>query len=134
MSNEIIANLSFIVRNGGFTFTFTPDQLLVTQNNVGRGGKAQIVSDEPAEVIDFGDVLEEGWLILKNLDTSNYVRWGPAEDPGTGQYMVPCGLIGPGRWAVFEVYPGAVLMADAYSSTTSGPTASALLDVYLFER
>jgi hypothetical protein len=134
MANEIIANFSMVVRNGSFLFQFTPDQLLVTQHNIGRYGGVQTVSDEPAEAIDFGDVIEGGWLILKNVDPTNYVRWGPAEDPGTGAYMVPCGLISPGCYAVLEVYPGVTLMADAYSADMSGPPAAAKLEVNLLER
>ena len=134
MANEIAIQFSLVVRNGGFTFSFTPDQMLVTQVNPGRHGNCQHIGDEPAEVIDFGDAITEGWLVLKNNDATNYIRWGPARNPGTGQHMVPCGLIAPGKIAVFEVYPGTVLMADTYVADTTGPTATALLEVNLLER
>ena len=55
-----------------------------------------------------GDVSTLGWLVLQNLDTTNYVTYGP---DSTG--MVDFGRIEAGEIAVLRLEPGITIKAQA---------------------
>jgi hypothetical protein len=60
------------------------------------------------EAISFGDVTP-GWVIMKNLDGTNYVIWGPE----SGGNMVACGRLSPGMVALLRLAPGVTLRMQA---------------------
>lgn len=120
MANEIKLRFSYLVENGFFRESFPGGQINIDQANPGRGGGVQVIGTSE-ETIAFGDVTTEGMLFMQNLDTANFIEWGP---DSTG--MVQCGKIMPGKIAWFRVFPGVVLKAKADS-------ASCKLDVRLYE-
>jgi hypothetical protein len=124
MANEITIALNVQVLNGYMRSTFQPGQIQAEQSAVGRAGHAQSIGTS-AEVVDLGDISANGLLILRNLDTTNYITYGPQE-AGSGGDMVTFGKIKPGGVALTWLAPTVVLMAQA-------DTAEALLDVYLYE-
>ena len=112
MANEITFNPSFLIANGSLRETFTPGSLLITQTTIGVGGHAQSIGTDAAENLDVGDVATNGYCILRNLDATNYVNWGP-DDGGSSGAMVTCGKLKPGEVAIFRLAPGVTLMAQA---------------------
>jgi len=123
MANEIVLQFGAQVANGFFKHTFQPGSIQVDQAAIGRAGHAQLIGFAAAEIVDFGDISTNGYCILRNLDTTNYVTWGP--DTGAAAIKV-CGKLKPGEIAVFRVAPTIVMYAQA-------DTAGVLLDVTLLE-
>ena len=123
MANEISISLAFQLVNGYMRESFQPGTLQVTQAAVGRAGHAQSIGFAASEVVDFGDVATNGYLILRNLDEDNYVTYGP--DDGADA-MVTLGKLKPGEVALLRVAPTVVMRAQAN-------TAAVLLDCKLFE-
>jgi hypothetical protein len=121
VANEIQLNISMVVANGTFRDTFVPGPIAVTQSAIGRGGYVQSIGTSE-EVIDFGDVVTNGYAILRNLDTTNYVDYGP-ESSGA---LVLMGRLKAGEVAILRVSPGVVMRAIAH-------TAAVKLDVRLYE-
>ena len=122
MSNEIKLTISFKVENGNYKDVFAPGQIQIDQASPGRGGHVQVVGTTE-ETIDFGDVSTNGLLILRNLDSTNYVQYGP--QVGTGNMEV-WGKLLPGEIAAMRLAPTVVMRAQA-------DTASVKLDVRLYE-
>jgi len=56
-----------------------------------------------------GDVANQGYLILVNVDPANSVDWGPK----SGGSMVALGTLYSKRWAIVELKPGVVIRAVA---------------------
>lgn len=61
------------------------------------------------EAVTFTDVSSLGWLFMKNLDTTNYVDWGPE----SGGAMVAIGRMKAGEEAAFRCKPGITLRLQA---------------------
>ena len=120
MASEIQISISARVANGAFNDQFT-DQAIVDQAAIGKGGYVQSIGTSE-EVVVFGDVVTNGYCILKNLDTTHYVTYGP-ENSGA---MVVIGKLKPGEIAVLRIAPTVVLRAKA-------DTAAVKLDVRLYE-
>ena len=121
MANEIQINVAVQVRNGFLIDQFNPGMLQVDQAAVGRGGSVQIIGTSE-EVVSFGDVATNGYCILRNLDETNYVTYGP-EDTGA---MVTLGKLNPGEFAILRIAPTVVMRALA-------DTADVKLEVRLYE-
>lgn len=121
MSNEIRIQTSFRVENGNYKDDFRPGQILVDQSNPGRGGHVQSIGTSE-EDIDVGDVATLGWMVLRNIDTTNYVTYGPK----SGGVMVPFGRIEAGEPATLRLEPGITIRAQA-------DTAAVKLDVRIYE-
>ncbi|HAN97618.1 MAG TPA: hypothetical protein DCQ98_09420 [Planctomycetaceae bacterium] len=61
------------------------------------------------EDMTVGDVANQGYLILVNVDPTNTVEWGPK----SGGSMVGLGTLYPKRWAIIELKAGVVIRAVA---------------------
>lgn len=120
MANEIRMTVAGRVENGNFRDDFSFGQILIDQANPGRGGHVQAIGTSE-EIIDFGDVSVEGLLVMRNIDETNYVTWGP---DSTG--MVGLGRMAPGKIAILQIEPGTVVKAQA-------DTATCKIDVRLYE-
>ena len=120
MANEIQITLGVQVRNGSFLDQFNPGLLQVDQAAIGRGGSVQSIGTSE-EVVVFGDVATNGYMVLRNLDAAHYVLYGPE---ATGA-MVTMGKLKPGEIAILRVAPTVVMRAKA-------DTAAVLLDVRLY--
>lgn len=121
MSQEIQMSVYLAVKNGAYQDQFSPGQLTIDQSGIGRGGYVQNIGTTE-EVISFGDITTNGYLTLRNLDTENYVLYGP-EYSGA---MVVLGKLKPGEVAILRVAPTVVMRAKA-------DTAPVLLDVRIYQ-
>lgn len=100
MANEITLNVSATLNNGNLKRSFAPGQKLVTQTT--KGAWAAVVSvGTSTETLSFGDVATEGYIMLVNLDPTNFVLYGP---DSTGQ--IDFGKLFPGEIALFRLKPG----------------------------
>jgi len=104
MANEIQVTANVAVVNGNFRQTFAPGTLQITQT--AQGAYSPIVSVGTSEEdLSIGDIGTLGWLCLRNLDTTNYVQWGP-KSAGS---MVAAGRIKAGEIAILRLEPGITL-------------------------
>jgi len=112
MANEIQTSVGLTVKNGAYSYLMQNRPLNVTQN-------ALYVHDAVVDVglaesdMPVGSVVTNGWLLVINLDATNYVTWGPKNSGA----MVPCGRIKPNEHAYFRVEPGVTLRWKANTAT-----------------
>jgi hypothetical protein len=113
MANEITLSISATLRNGYLVDQFAPGQILMDQNAPGLGGYSQEISTDEQDV-DFGEIAitDGAVLILRNLDSTNYVDVGPCTD-GTSGVMVLSDRLYPGMAAVHVVPPDVNYRAQA---------------------
>lgn len=121
MSGEIKINLKVSLENGFIKDSFNPGQVSIDQATAGRGGYVQEIGTAE-EVLNFGDVATEGLFILRNVDATNFIEYGP-ESAGS---MVAMGKLLPGEWGLTRLKPGVIVRAKA-------DTAPAKLDVRIYE-
>jgi hypothetical protein len=106
--------------NGGLKDTIQ-ETANFNQTTIGKyGGVVSIGTSE--EDLPVGDVGTNGYAFLKNLDPTNYVKWGPK----SGGAMVEMGRLKPGEAAWFRVAPGVTIRAIA-------DTAAVKVDYRLYE-
>jgi len=104
MANEITLNVAFQTIKGNHKEVFAPGQKSYDQST--QGAHAPVVSVGTSEEdLSVGDIGTLGWLVLHNLDTTNYVQWGPK----SGGSMVAIGRIKAGEIAVLRLEPGITL-------------------------
>lgn len=121
MANEITVTASINVAKGNFSRRIAPGALTFDQAAQGQaGGVLEIgTSEESITLTDLGTL---GWAYFRNLDTSNYVTWGP---DSTG--MVAVGRMEAGETAgPFRLEPGITLKMQAN-------TAACNVEVIVFE-
>jgi hypothetical protein len=106
MANEITVQNSLRVLNGNLNFVHAPPALSVTQTGVGGPTPGYVTIGTSEESIAFGELSTLGWLIMQNLDATNYVEWGFA----TGVYG---GRMRAGETAQFRLNPGSTLYLKA---------------------
>ena len=111
MANEIQFSFSGRIQKGSFLDVISQETLQVTQSGVGDYSPTALVGTTEEDLL-IGDIGTLGWLYLKNLDTTNYVTWGPK----SGGVMIPLGRIEPGEFAVLRLEPGVTLRWKANSS------------------
>lgn len=121
MADELKINVNARLDNGNFKDRFEPGQIAITQTAIG-GHRPIVVVGTSEEVIATGDVSTLGWLLMRNLDATNYVDWGPE----SGGAMVAIGRIEPGEIAMFRLKPGVTIRAQAN-------TASCKIDLRVYE-
>ena len=108
MANEIRLTLNMDVNNGAFTFKGR-HSFQVDQSAIGGGNPGVVDIGTSEEDIDFGDITTEGYAVLKNLDDTNYVQYGP-KSAGS---MVAFGRLKAGEVAVVRLEPGVIIRAIA---------------------
>lgn len=75
MAGTISANVSISVQHGDLNDTLNMQATGLTQTTQGKAGGIQNVATS-YEALDVGDVATNGWVLLKNLDATNYVEVG----------------------------------------------------------
>lgn len=105
MANEI--TMTFVAKclNGKLTQKFEPGSLSFDQTAQGMHAPVVVVGTSE-EDFAVGDVTTPGWLWLRNLDTTNYVDYGPLASSGG---MIALGRIEAGEIAAFRMNPSATL-------------------------
>lgn len=108
MAGTITVNNSLMVVNGNYKSQFAPGATTITQNNQGEHSSIVVVGTAE-EVISMGDIVTAGWCTFHNLDTTNYVQWGPT----SAGAMVVAGRLKPGESYPFRLEPGISLRMKA---------------------
>lgn len=112
MANEIQLQIQAKVINGSFTDQFNlGGQLQIDQSASGAdGGVVSVTTSETT--ISLSRLATEGYCFLRNLDSTNYLEFGP---DSTG--MVAIGKLKPSEAAVLRLKPGITLKAQANTAT-----------------
>lgn len=109
MAGTIQISASLTCTNGDFKSPFQPNALTVVQTGQGAHETVLSVGFAASEAMPIGDVGTEGWLVLRNLDPTNYVTWGP-DSAGT---MIAAGKLKPGEIALFRMDAAATIKLQA---------------------
>ncbi len=110
MAREITVMMRLGVTNGLHTDTLDAQQVLVDQAAQGAHAPVVIVPHATEADLDLGDIVTPGLVMLRNLDSTNYVTWGPKDG---NDDMEPIGRINPGEPALFRFDPAAQLRWQA---------------------
>lgn len=120
MANEIDFNVSAQLRNGSLAADFKPGNLDITQTAALVDKKTVTVTSTAQVSVAFTGVTTYGLCFIRNLDTVDYMDWGPSTTGGTTGVMI--GRIKAGEVAAFRLKPGIGMRAIA-SSTAGGVQA-----------
>ena len=118
MADEINSVCKLHVTNGSSEFVKTFD-LTLDQAAVGGPTPGYLTIGTTEESEAFSELSTEGWLLMQNLDTTNYIEWGFS----TGVYG---GRMEAGEFALFRMNPSLTLYLKA-------DTANCKALVYGFE-
>lgn len=119
MANEIKLDVRLQINNGALKFLFAPGTVSLTQNAIGGPTPGYISVGITEESVAFSELGTEGFVVLHNVDPTNYIQWGFA----TGVYG---GRIKATEPAIFRLEPSATLYLKAN-------TAACGLNIYAFE-
>lgn len=104
MANEIKLTIGVVYANGGLKDTVPADAVQITQTN--QEFHAPVVSVGTSEEdLSLGDITTNGCLFLKNLDSTNFVKYGPK----SGGSMIEFGRLKAGEEAFLRLAPGVTL-------------------------
>ena len=106
MANEITVTGSIRCVNGNQSFLFAPPNLAITQSAIGGPTPGYWVVGTSEESNAFTELTTEGWLMMQNMDATNYVEWGFS----TGVYG---GRLKAGEFALFRCNPALTLYMKA---------------------
>jgi len=107
MANEITVQSRLMCTNGNLKFDYPTGNVLVTQTAAGGPTPGYVTIGTTEESFAFPELSTLGFLIMRNLDATNYVQWGFA----TGVYG---GRMRAGEPAgPFRLEPGATLYLKA---------------------
>ena len=109
MANEISVGISGSLSNTKLTESFNYGTLKFDQTTVGSHGPTVIVPSSGEIEFNKGDIGTLGWMFIRNLDTTNYIEWGP-KSLGS---MVGVGRIEPGECVALRLKPGVVIRWQA---------------------
>ena len=76
MANEITITSGIKVAKGNLAFTQQSTSATFDQTGTGGPTPGVISVGTAEESTAFPELTTEGWLWMKNLDTTNYVQWG----------------------------------------------------------
>lgn len=107
MANEISVSSRLKVANGLLKFEYNTGNLQFDQTAAGGPTPGVITVGITEETIALGELSTLGWVLMRNLDSTNYVQWGFA----TGVYG---GRMEAGEPAgPFRLEPGTTLYMKA---------------------
>lgn len=103
VANAIQVTLGLKYANGSLVDAVQSFTTGVTQNNQEEDAPTvTIPTTAGGTVVSFPDLTTLGWLYMRNLDSANYVTFGPT---ATGA-LVPFGRMQAGEPAVLRLEPG----------------------------
>jgi hypothetical protein len=76
MANEITITAGIQVINGSLRDALTPGNKSVNQTALGGPTPGYVTIGTTEEEVAFGELSTKGWVMLQNLDATNYVQWG----------------------------------------------------------
>lgn len=101
MANEIKLTPQLTYASGLLKLSFAPGQKSYTQTT--QQAHATVVSVGTAEEdMPVGDVATNGWLVLYNLDATNFVKYGPK----SAGAMIEFGRLRTGEFAMLRLASG----------------------------
>lgn len=111
MANEITFTANVAVNNSGFKTNFA-ESTQYNQTAIGAASGIHIVTTSEGD-LSAGDITTNGLLILKNIDSTNFITYGP-KVTGSMQLM---GKLKAGETAILRVAPTVVvrMIADTAS-------------------
>ena len=121
MSDEITVSMDLDLTNGDLERSVEVSSLQFDQ--AATGCIWQVVNAAAAdEAIVTTELTSLGWCFMRNLDSTNYVEWGP----DSGGSLVVCGRLEAGEIALFRLSPAITLRTQAN-------TAAVELDILILE-
>jgi hypothetical protein len=112
MANELTFTGATNLANGRLADSTPQQTLLVTQSLAALLAKVVSVTTSEADLTTT-EVTTLGWAWIENLDSTNYVQYGPK----SGGVMVVFGRLKPGEWALLRLDPGVTLRWKANTAT-----------------
>lgn len=106
MADEITVSSRLRVRNGNLDFTYDTGNIVLDQSAAGGPTPGYVTIGTSEESIAFGELGTLGWLIMRNLDATNYIEWGFAT-------TVYGGRLEAGESAHFRLNPSTTLYLKA---------------------
>jgi hypothetical protein len=103
VANEIKMTLGVNYANGQLTDALATVQNNYTQNVPGLH-KTTVTVAVTESALDLSALATPGWVILQNLDPTNYVRYGPA----SAGAMVPFARLLPGEKHALRLGPAGI--------------------------
>lgn len=76
MANEISVSARLKCVNGNLKFEYNTGNLNFTQAAAGGPTPGYLTIGTTEESVTFPELSTKGWLIMRNLDGTNYVQWG----------------------------------------------------------
>jgi len=110
MSDEITINARLTVRNTPYTFDAQIAGQKYDQATAAGGNPGIVTIGTAEEDVAFGDLVDPGFIMLRNLDVTNYVEYGPKNAGGT---MEALGKLRPSGMALLELAAGVTLRMQA---------------------
>lgn len=105
MAGEITVLNRVTLAKGSHKARFDPGVVQITQTGV--GGHSPVVSVGTSEEdLSLGDITTPGLVCLLNLDTANFVKYGPK----SGSDMVEFGRLKPGEPTTLRLGPSGVTL------------------------
>ena len=96
MADEITVRVDLQVVNGNMRDVFNIGSQSIDQAAVGGPTPGYFTLGTSEETIAFGELATKGWVVIQNLDATNFITWGGS----TGVY---CGKLLPGEACAFRM-------------------------------
>lgn len=109
MANEISLTKTLRLTNGTLLDTRSSGNILITQSVARMYSNVQVVGTSEEVVAVGADISTLGVCTLKNLDSTNYVQWGPE----SGGAMITGQRLKAGEEYTFRLEPGVTYRAKA---------------------
>jgi len=122
MAGTVAIVASIKVDNGNLAFPKRQVSISnLVQDAVGGPSPGTVTIGTSEIDVDLSELTTEGWVLMINTDSDNYVDWGAKDTT-----MKPIGRMEAGEPALFRMYPGATLRMQAN-------TAACKVEIYAFE-
>ena len=105
MANEITITAGLVLTNGNLSVKVNPESTRFDQVTRRGGGPGTVDVGTVEQTVDFGGIVP-GFVILKNLDDTNFVELGFS----SGVYGIK---LQPGSLALFELVAGTSVFVKA---------------------
>ena len=109
MANEIRVSVGLECINANLKIPKMGSTTQITQNVQGGPVPGMVTIGTSEEDIPTTDIATLGWCYMKNLDVTNYIKYGP-KSAGS---MVEFGRLYPGEECVFRLAAGITIRAIA---------------------
>lgn len=111
MASELQYSVNFKCQNGSYLENFNKVTQTANQNALGASAGIATVTTT-ASTINVGSVTTLGYLLLQNLDATNYLTFGVL----SGSY-IPVGKLKPGEVAMLRLQPGITFQWQANTAS-----------------